>query len=219
MDEYNVPADKILVTHIPPIAPKIHSVADRQKALKKAGIKKQFILFVGTIDPRKNVTGLIEGYKNLPEHIRKQYSLVLAGRVELLATKDAAAIKKSKEDGYDVIHLGYISDHLKEVLFQTTSLFVTASQYEGFGMPILEAMSYNAPCAISNIDVFKEVAGDAAVYFDLNIPKSISKTLSMILGDSKALHKYGQLSGQRVKMYKWNKVAQDVRNKIVQTLR
>lgn len=217
-DEYNVASKDILVTPVPPVPPVFHKTDQQNAILQKAGIKKPFILFIGTIEPRKNLVGLIEAYKNLPKSVRDEYGLVLAGRIERFAKNEAKAIEAAAKDGYNVTHLGYISDELKEVLYQTTDLFVTASQYEGFGMPILEAMSYGTPCAVSDIPVFREVAKDAALYFDQNDTKSISQTLDDILSDKKRLAKHGQQSSQLASSYNWSKVAESVLQKIKKSL-
>src|SRR6185369_9969683 len=157
IEHYGVPEDKILVTHIPalPVAPLPE--AERKAELQKLGLSKPFILFVGTIDPRKNVIGLIDAYRALPKKLRDEYSLVIVGRIEINTDAELSAIKSARQEGYDVVHAGYVSDQTKHALYHSASLFVSASKYEGFGMPLLEAMSYGIPCAFINIPAFTEI--------------------------------------------------------------
>lgn len=218
IDEYHVEPSDVLVTPIPPVPPVLRTASQQKSALQKAGIKKPFILFIGTIEPRKNLVGLIEAYKNLPAALRDEYGLVLAGRIERFAKDEANAIEAVANEGYNVTHLGYITDELKEVLYQSASLFVTASKYEGFGMPIMEAMSYGTPCAVSDIPVFREVAQDAALYFDQSDPKSIGKAISKLLTDKKSLAKHAAQSSKLASSYTWSKVAESVLKKIKDNL-
>ncbi len=212
------PSQDILVTPVPPDAPVTHTETEREKVLKKAGIVKPYILFVGTIEPRKNITQLVKTYTALPQKLRDQYSLVIAGRIGWKCADIVTALNDAKKSGFDVIHLGYVSDSLREVLYQSASLFTTASHYEGFGMPILEAMSYGVPCAISNIPVFHEVAGTSALYFDQEDVNSISRALMSLLSDEAKRKKYAKLSKTRVKAFDWRKIADTTYAKIAETV-
>jgi glycosyltransferase involved in cell wall biosynthesis len=209
-EKYGVPADNILVTPIPPVPPRLFPAAKNKHLLQTAGIEKPFVLFVGTIEPRKNIVGLIEAYKQLPETSRKAYSLVLAGRVERFAQNEAAAIQKARDDGYDVIHLGYVDDDTKDSLFQSATVFAHASQYEGFGMPILEAMSYGRPVAMSGIPVFREVGGNAALYFDYTKPEKAAAAIQKLLASEKLRAEYSQKALERASSYKWETIAGDL---------
>ncbi|HSX36477.1 MAG TPA: glycosyltransferase family 1 protein [Patescibacteria group bacterium] len=212
-EQYNVAPDKVLVTPIPPPSLGM-SEAKAAQMIKDAGFTKPYILYVGTIDPRKNLIGLIDGYCALPKELRERFSLVLVGRIERFAGKEAERIEAARAAGYDVIHPGYISDELKEALFMGASVFTYASNYEGFGMPPLEAMHYGLPCALSNIDVFREVAGDTALYYDTTKTASIAKTLAELLNDPKKAHALGEAGRKRAAGYSWEKVARSLHERI-----
>ena len=126
----------------------------------------------------------------------------------------AASAKK----GYNVIHVGYIDDQAREVLYQSASLFVCASHYEGFGMPVLEAMRYGTPAAISDIEVFHEVAGNAADYFDQEKPSVIAARLEALLTDQRLLDKLGAEAKIQAESFNWNTVAESVYHYIERTL-
>lgn len=213
-NKYKVPNDDILVTPIPPVPPKRFTSAKNKRLLKESGIQKPYMLFIGTIEPRKNIIGLIEAYKRLPQKLQDKYSLVLAGRVERFAQNEAAAIASAKAAGYDVVHLGYVTDETKDCLYQSATVFAHNSQYEGFGMPILEAMSYGTPCVISDIPVFKEVGADAALYFDYKKPQEAAAALEKILSSEKLRDEYAKKSLMRASSYRWDNVARDLYNKI-----
>lgn len=160
----------IIVTPIP--APDNHA-KDITKPIFNLSAKK-FILFVGTIEPRKNLLNLIEAYTLLPKEIRDEYPLILAGSSGWKNENIYSRIKELKNKNYKIITTGYIDDSQKKWLYKNCSLFVMPSHYEGFGMPILEAMQYDAKIAASNIEVFKEIAGSKIEYFDQNNPESIA---------------------------------------------
>lgn len=215
---YGIPQDDIVVTPIPPVNSVSHTEESRKEALHKLGIYKPFILTLGTVEPRKNISKLIEAYKDLPEAIRNKYALVVAGKIGWYSEADEAAIKGAAHEGYNVQHLGYVEEHEREILFEAATLFVTASHYEGFGMPILEAMSYGTPCAVSNIPVFHEVAGSAANYFDQEKPGVISSHLEALLTNKQLLAKLGKEGKARAGSFSWDAVATTVYERIKRTL-
>lgn len=211
---YGIAADRILVTHIP-AQPHAQMEKDKKQfELKSLGITKPFLLFVGTIDPRKNIIGLIDGYTRLPQNLRDKYSLVVAGRIELLAKAEVAKFKEAKKQGYDVIHLGYVTDQAKDALYQSASLFVSASKYEGFGMPLVEAMSYGIPCAASNIPVFTEIGADAAAYFDPSKPDDIALVIKQLLENPAKARELAEDGRKHAAGYSWKAVAAEVFERI-----
>lgn len=215
---YHVPAQDIVVTPIPPVTPVVYDQETRNDILKKLGISQPFMLFVGTIEPRKNLIKLIRGYAQLPLELRAKYTLVIAGRIGWNCEAEKAELAKVAREGYNVHHLGYVSDQEREVLFQTATLFTTASHYEGFGMPILEAMRYGTPCAISDIPVFREVAGSSADYFDQEKPSVIAAHLEALLTDTSLLESLGKQGKKQAESFKWEVVASTIFEKIKRTL-
>lgn len=215
---YHINPDDILVTPIPPGKPVFHDQKTRDETLKKLGINHPFIAFVGTIEPRKNIIKLIRAYMQLPQKLRDKYALVIAGRIGWNCEAEEAELAKAAREGYNIKHLGYISDHEREVLYQSATLFATASHYEGFGMPILEAMSYGTPCAISDIPVFHEVGGTAANYFDQDKPSVIAAHLEALLSDENLLKQLGQQGKKQAESFKWSDVADSVYQKIKRTI-
>jgi len=209
---------EILVTPIPPVDLAHHSDQECQKQLINVGITKPYILFIGTIEPRKNIPNLIEAYKQLPQTLRDQYSLVIAGRIGWNCESEEALLAQAPKEGYDIKHLGYVSDTLREVLYQKATVFSTASHYEGFGMPILEAMHYGVPCAISSIPVFREVAVDNADYFDQSNPSDIAHHLQTLLTNIDARESFSRRGKARADSFTWTTVAEAFYQMIKRTL-
>lgn len=198
---YGVGESKVIVMPVPPT-----KITKSQNNLGK--IIKNSILFVGTIEPRKNLFNLLTAYEKLDPAIRKSHPLVLAGGK---GWKDHTILNKiavMKDAGIFVYSTGYVSDSQKSALYEQASLVVQPSHYEGFGMPVLEAMSYGKPVICSDLDVFHEVAGDAAIYFDKDDPVAIRKAISRTLNDKSLRKSLINKSKLRVKNYPtWDMVA------------
>ena len=216
LDAYH-PEVPVIVTHIPPEEPVWYKPAEQQQTLGKFGITKPFLLFLGTIEPRKNVLQLIAAYQQLPAAQRQKYQLVIAGRIGWNCEAEKQKLQELA-GSTDIIHVGYVSDQERSILFQTAEYFVHASHYEGFGMPLLEAMSYGTPCVVSDIPVFHEVAGDAATYFDNADAANIVCKLSPLLDQPKTRERLSQAATARVATFSWETVAQAMHQQILRAV-
>ncbi len=179
--EQNFPTTKgkIIVTYIPPVNKPVTFTQTNTKDVVFNTSK--YILFVGSIEPRKNIENLVKAYLNLPVPMRKEYSLILAGGKGWKDESLLRLIEYNQRMGENIITTGYISDQHKDKLYRSASLFVLPSHYEGFGMPVLEAMQYNIPIALSDIPVFKEIAGDSVNYFNKDSVNDIAKVIEKTL--------------------------------------
>ena len=154
------------------------------------GLKsKSYILNVGTVEPRKNLTSLLEGYALLPNHLQEKYPLVIVGAS---GWKEGPIYKKWKDLNLQdkVIFAGFLSDEELATLYQKTACFVYPSLYEGFGLPVLEAMSFGVPVITSKISSLPEVGGKAAIYIDPNNPEEIKEQIKKVLLNKKFAEKY-----------------------------
>jgi alpha-1,3-rhamnosyl/mannosyltransferase len=120
-----------------------------------------YTLFAGTIEPRKNIRALLDAYSALPQSIRYRWPLVLAGYRGWQSEQLHARIEEAVKAGW-AHYLGYVADVDLPHLFAGARLFVFPSHYEGFGLPVLEAMASGVPVVCSNASSLPEVAGDAA---------------------------------------------------------
>ncbi len=157
---FDVDPDKIVVTHL--AAKDIFApcgMEEQNRVLKKYRISRDFIFFVGSFEPRKNIVTLIRAYANLPENIKMQHPLVIAGGKGWLNFEIDALIKSLPPD--QIRRIGYVDEQDLPGLYSAAAVFVYPSLYEGFGLPILEAMSCGAPVITSNTSSMPEISGDA----------------------------------------------------------
>ena len=164
-----------------------------------------FLLFVGTLQPRKNLKGLIHAYISLPASFQRSYKLLLVG-FEGWNNKDVSEmIMKNKN-----IHIfDSISDNTELAeLYRRASLFVFPSFYEGFGFPPLEAMACGCPVVVSNVASIPEVCGDGAYYVDPHNVESIANGILRVTEDENLRKKLIQKGLERVKLFTWETSAQ-----------
>jgi len=215
---FKIPLRDILVTPIPPEPTQPLDPQKEQEILAKLGITGKFMLTLGTIEPRKNLQNMLKAYLKLPEEFQRDYAFVSAGKIGWNCEDDMALLLKLQAEGKHIIRVGYVSEEERAVLYHNATLFTWASHYEGFGMPILEAMSYGTPCAISDIPVFKEVAEDAAIYFDQDKPSSIAKSWLRVLSNPELHTHLAAASTKRADAYRWRTVAESLYDRITKTL-
>lgn len=207
MKHYGVPEDRFIITPIPPTARPKHIETN----LTKLGINKKFILFVSTLEPRKNVINLVKAYELLPQKLKENYQLVLAGGIGWYMEETMAYVNKLQSSGGQIVITGYVSDEERAGLYSNASLFAFASHYEGFGMPILEAMDYGLPTAVSDIPVFHEISGNnGSIYFNKDNPESIAAAISEVLSNPKKRQILSSNGSKIVKAYRWENVAKTV---------
>lgn len=141
--------------------PTIITKEQNEVCKKKYNIKKPYFLFVGTINPRKNVLTIVKAFNKTK--VKKDSQLVIVGEYGWNSQDVRNEIEKSEYKD-DIIVTGYVSESEKEILYRNASCFVFPSILEGFGLPILEAMSVGIPVITSNVSSLPEVGGDAAIY-------------------------------------------------------
>jgi glycosyltransferase involved in cell wall biosynthesis len=174
--------------------------------LKRLNIFKPFFLFLGSIQPRKNLLNMIQAHSTLPNDLATQFPLVIAGKVAWDDGQTLAAIQQGVLENR-CIWLNYVSDMEKRALLQATQGLVFASLYEGFGLPIIEAFASQAPVITSNCTSMPEVAGNAALIVDpLNI-ESITSALIHLIEDADKRERLKALGLEKAKKYTWEQVA------------
>ncbi len=202
---YKIPEDNILVVPIPPK----QASAPNESILKRLMLDAGFLLFVGNIEPRKNLVNLIKAYELLPKELQK-LPLVLAGGKGWHDEEILATIEGAQQKGLNIISTGYITDEEKSALYHNGTLVIQPSHYEGFGMPVLEAMSYGKPVICSDIEVLREVASDGAAYFDKDDPQKIALSIQENLEPTK-LNNLAKKGQARVQQYpSWDEIAKNI---------
>lgn len=131
--------------------------------------RNDYILAVGTLEPRKNLGTLLQAYNLLPLPIQKKHPLIIVGKKGWGETQT--------EENEHISYTGYVDDRRLLNLYQQATLFVSPSLYEGFGLPLLEALSTSTPVACSDIPPFRDIARNHAVYFNPNSATDIKDIL------------------------------------------
>lgn len=165
-----------------------------------------YILTVGTIEPRKNLAGLFKSYALLPPALQGKYPLVVAGALgwNTQGIFDILEYLKIKDK---VKFLGFVSDATLSKLYREAAVFVYPSLYEGFGLPVLEALSFGAPVVTSDISSLPEVAGKAAEFINPQDPNSISRGLQKLLEHKEERERLKKLAKIQANKFSWEKAA------------
>lgn len=186
--------------------PSQSSHLQKQSSRRRFNLPRPYGLFVGTLQPRKNLMRLLQAYAKLYHTKRPEWDLVLVGAKGWLSAEiEALATELS-----DAVHmLGYVDDALLPALFQGAQFFALPSLFEGFGLPILEANYYGVPVMTANNSSLPEVAGDAAILVDpLNIDEIADAMLR--LSEDEALRQRLIAAGyENVKRFSWKRAAQE----------
>ena len=167
-------------------------------------IRDGFLLYVGGGDPRKNMRGTIEAFSRLPEDRRHAHQLVIVCR---LGPQETAELRLFAHRlgiaDRDLFFAGFVSDRELAAMYRRCFLFVFPSLYEGFGLPVLEAMSCGAPVAASNTSSIPEVLGDLDATFDPADPEDIAGTLLELIDHPERLEALRERSHRQVAHYTW----------------
>ena len=172
------------------------------KVLQKYGIKEPYILFLSSLKPSKNIEGLLQAYKKFlsTSHLALSTSLVISGKKAWLYNQIFALVKDLKLENR-VIFTGFVEEQEVPVLMSMSEVFVMPSFYEGFGIPVLEAMACGTPVVVSSVASLPEVAGPAGIYIDPNDTASIISGLQTALGPKR--EEFVKQGLERVKSFSW----------------
>ena len=201
--------DKVRVIYSGNNLPVCSLSADEKKELvSRQGIQGRFILYVGNIEPRKNIAGLIKAFDILKkQNCYHDLELVLAGAP---GWKDKEIYRTWQQsiNQAQINFIGYIDQPTKEALYALAVAFSYPSFYEGFGFPPLEAMARGCPVVCSNVSSLPEVVGNAALLINPDRPEEIAQALSEVLSDKELAHDLSQAGQEQAKKFSWDRAAQ-----------
>ena len=164
-----------------------------------------YILFVGTLEPRKNVGVLLDAYERLSgRHVPE---LVLAGKATGAAGPWLERLARPPLAG-KVRHLGYVDAAERRALYEGASVLVVPSLDEGFGLPVLEAMTLGVPVVASRRGSLPEVLGDAGQLVDAGDPRGFSDAIDRVLTDTAFAGRCAAQGIERSRQYRWERAAQ-----------
>lgn len=190
-------------------------VINEKELLNNVRIKymlpEEFIFFVGTIEPRKNLVRLLKAFSEMIKNGMKDLFLVIAGYKGWL-TKPFFQMLKELEISEKVKLLGYVDEEDLPALYNLAKIFIFPSIYEGFGIPPLEAMACGTPVIASRTSSIPEVVGDSAILIDPYDEKMLAKEIISLLKDNNLQKELREKGLKRAKLFSWEKMAKEVLN-------
>lgn len=186
------------------------------KVKEKYKLPYKFILYLGTIEPRKNIIGILRSYQQLQrdgaaDANQKEllnYKLVIAGSKGWLSRKIFSEVEKSEfRDNIKVIN--FVEDADKEFVYNLASLFIYPSFFEGFGFPVLEAMRCGVPVITSNVSSLPEIVGSGAIMVDPDKPGEIAEAIKDLLTNKKIREDLVKKGFERAEFFSWQKTAKE----------
>jgi glycosyltransferase involved in cell wall biosynthesis len=179
------------------------AVPDARATSTASLLPSRYILFVSTIEPRKNLDVLLDAYAGLRSSGAYDGALVVVGRV---GWKSESIVTRLREPG--IIHLDYLPAEQLAAIYQNAELFIFPSIYEGFGFPLLEAMSYGIPSIAAQSSSLPEIGGDAALYFDPGNAKALESQMKRVLSDPELRQRLAQAGAARAAQFRWDAAAE-----------
>lgn len=205
-----VPEDKVSVIYeaANSTAQPMDKERARARVREKYGINGDFILFVSTIEPRKNLPTLLAAYSKLRDQYKSEARLVVAGHKGWLTEEVDQAMAKYTLAG-QVCFLGAVPTQELAYLYNAARVFALPSFYEGFGLPPLEAMASGTPVIVSNVSSLPEVVGDAGILLDPNDVDGWTVALHRVLAEKELRAEMSIKGLKRAEHFSWDRAARE----------
>jgi alpha-1,3-rhamnosyl/mannosyltransferase len=200
-----IPSDRIDVIH--------HGVPDRyfqatpheaEVVARKYLLKRPYILFCATIEPRKNLDVLLDAYALLAPSLRETFDLVVAG---MAGWASQATVERLKSMGNGVRYLGYVAESDMPGLTRGATVFVYPSLYEGFGLPLAQAMAAGVPAIASAVSSMPEIAGDGALLIDPRSTEELRAAMTHLLLSPSGRERLAVKARRQAEQYRWEDCA------------
>jgi glycosyltransferase involved in cell wall biosynthesis len=203
-------SDRIVVTHeaAGTAFRKINEPVRLEAVRKKYDLPSCYVLAIGASDPRKNINFLIRAYRVMPEPLKEKYKLVIVWTHPFLAQEISRQVDEL-DLTQNVQFLKQVPNDDLALLYNAADLFVFPSRFEGFGLPLLEAMACGAPVAAANNSSIPEIAGDAALLFDANDLRDMTDTMINVLTDEGLRSRLVHRGLTRAATFSWNRCARE----------
>lgn len=200
-----VDEDRIDVIHLAAES-RFKYVEATDSIINKYQLPAQYLLFVGTLEPRKNLSGLLQSYSLLKRNTTTQAKLVIVGAKGWKYDPIFELIKELKLQD-DVIFTGFIADEDLPAIYSKATAFVMPSIYEGFGLPLLEAMQCGVPVIGSNVSAIPEIIGEHGMLIDPFDTEAWAASMHLLITDKQKHAYYKELALQRASQFTWEKTA------------
>jgi glycosyltransferase involved in cell wall biosynthesis len=201
-----VPEDKLVYVPcgVDPAVFHERSQAEVNELARRHNLPKDYILYLGNIEPRKNLVKLIRAYRGLPSEIKSRHPLVLVGGGGWQNDEIHAEIKAARAAGERVVQpAGYVKDDELPALYSGAAMLAHPAIYEGFGLTPLQAMACGTPVMAGDNSSMPEVVGDAALLVDVASEKQMTSTMAAILTDAAVRRRLQQAGPKRALHYTW----------------
>lgn len=203
-----LPAERISVIPLGPRACfRPRPAEERERRLRALGLPRSYLLFVGTLEPRKNLEGLLAAYALLPAALRRRYPLVVTG-MGGWSGEPLETVARRHRIGPDVRITGYVDEDTLAVLYSGARALVWPSWYEGFGLPPLEAMACGTPVITSDRASLPEVVGDAGLLVDPGDRDALADAMRRVVEDDPLAVRLGERGIARSAEFSWARAAQ-----------
>ena len=180
-------------------------VDDRFFNAEPARRDRPYVLFLGTIEPRKNMDTLLDAWALLPADLRHHHDLLIAGPA---GWHSETTMARLADPSSGAKYLGYVPEHDIPSLTAGATVFAYVSRYEGFGFPVAQAMAAGVPVITSNSSCLPEVAGEGGVFVDPRSPAEIAKALKRLLTDGELRKQLGEAGRNRAaRLFRWEECA------------
>jgi len=210
VERLGAPADRITVVHgaADESFRRVTDAAALDLVRRRYGLPRDFVLFLGALEPRKNLTGLLEAWATLPTALRREVRLVVAGSRGWLQEPVLAHVQKlGLED--DVHFAGYVAQDDLAALYSLAVALAYPSLAEGFGLPVVEAMACGTPVLTSNVSSLPEVAGDAALLVSPTDVAALADGISRLLEDAALRARLRDRGVERAARFSWERCARE----------
>ncbi|MDP2893255.1 MAG: glycosyltransferase family 1 protein, partial [Sulfurimonas sp.] len=208
IDYMQIPQDKISVIYhgVNRELYREYPQDELQETKAEFDLPKKFLLFVGSIEPRKNLLTLLKAYNLLSKEEKDKLPLILVGFKGWSNQETMQEVEKNQEH---IRYLGYVSDTKLSHIYNLATIFIYPSLYEGFGLPPLEAMACGTPVIVSNVASLPEVCGSAALYVDPTDIEDIKDKILILLNDEILREEFSKKSKAQAALFSWDKAAQE----------
>lgn len=178
---------------------------DDQAILSELGLERPFLLFIGTLEPRKNIVRIVHAFERIADR-HPEITFILAGKLGWHTDEIVSAIEQSPTR-FRIHLLGFIDAQQKAALLRSCLMLVYPSLYEGFGLPVLEAMAVGAPVITSNLSSMPEVAGDAALLVDPTSVEQLVDAMEHIIRNAVLAKQLSDAGPTQASLFTWDRAA------------
>lgn len=195
----------------------LYSPREIERVRRQYRLPKKVVLFVGDLEPRKNLPTLVSAFKLLVDR-EIPHSLVIVGKKVWRYKEIFQTVKKLQLENR-VVFTGFVPENDLPFLYKAADLFVYPSFYEGFGLPVLEAMAHGIPVITSNVSSMPEIVGEAGILVDPDAAHTLAEKMGDVLIDHALHEKLGSAGRERAKFFSWERTARETLAVYEQVLR